>query len=394
MQWSKEFWQKALWIGLYTFSILVIALWEHLHLSSSWIKIAVLVCLGVAIVITTTRNQQNEQEEKVQKNVSKQEYEKVLQMYDDFETVTLRIADLSSKQIVASREQTQDAIVTLSKRFKNLVEQINIALLSSRETTKKFESKHETLDLLEIFDNSKARLDKVVENRKNSRNTLLAQVQELANQINSLGKLTEEIEIISSRTGLLALNASIEASRAGKNGLSFTVVANEVRTLSQKTTKITKDITDAVDDISESMSETVINAISVSEQDTITEMDAHETINKVLKDIHQLTMGLSESSDFLREESLSIRNEISDILVALQFQDRTSQILTHVCNSYAMFGKEVEMARSQRKEGEIHGINSEGIMRELKKGYTTGEQHRIHGGEAAGEVMSEEIDYF
>ena len=117
-------------------------------------------------------------------------------------------------------------------------------------------------------------------------------VQDLATQTRDIGKVLEVIRSISDQTNLLALNAAIEAARAGEAGRGFAVVADEVRTLAYRTQESTREIEQMIAGI-QAGTHQAVGAMGASTLRASSTLQATEAAGKALEEIfvavHQIT---------------------------------------------------------------------------------------------------------
>lgn len=312
------------------------------------------------------------------------------------ESAVEQLCGLSAKQVDLSCAQTEEAIKTLSRRFAGLVEKLSSAVEASRSTAGELDGE-DSRNVIAVFEDSRAKLGQLVDKMADSarmRDKLRQQVGELVAHTDDLKKMASSVEDIASQTNLLALNAAIEAARAGEMGRGFAVVADEVRELSIQSGRAGVQIAEMVNRVNESMKQTLASAEQTSLEDQTAETEARETINSMMNQLSEVTGGLSESSEMLKEVSLGIIKEINDILVSLQFQDRVSQILSHVKQSMYQFSEVMADKQGQRQAGIYEPYDLSELLAKLHKGYTTQEQHRLHQGESAGGPDDVDIEYF
>lgn len=265
-----------------------------------------------------------QEEDKKQQEIEK--HQAALTLADKFDASIGQSLTVLGSSVFQMQDQTRD-MHQLAQKSQEEVELINQSCATLSDGLTSVASATEELsasvkDILSLVDQSSEVSDQAVE-----------RAQEMNKSINSLHAGSKQIENviglineIAERTNLLALNATIEAARAGEAGKGFAVVANEIKNLSNQTSKAIEEISNLIGSI---QSEVVGAVSSANEIDTVIHKmsDISSGITGAVTQQNKATMDISASAQQSSQNCNLILERAQQVLAAL---NSSNEAMDHV----------------------------------------------------------------
>ena len=219
-----------------------------------------------------------------------------------------------SEQLNSSSKEFEKTIEQMREKASRIIEsikQMSIAIIEvAKNSSSSAQKAQETEKVVDYGTKSVQDVAREMKNIEKTVSAVSATITELGSSSEKIGEIIGVINDIADQTNLLALNAAIEAARAGEQGRGFAVVADEVRKLAERTTKATKEI------------ESMILSIQRNTQDAVTSMQkGQEEVSKGAEIAGKSAEAISNINSLM----LKLKEMITQIATASEEQSQVSE---------------------------------------------------------------------
>jgi methyl-accepting chemotaxis protein len=230
---------------------------------------------------------------------------------------------------------TESSAIEIGEKVRFIYEKAQQHMAESNEINAQFSGSAKEVEgissnasLTQVLSNAmgllKEMLEMMDENSKLNRDYSKL-IDEILVNTATINKITEDIQYISDQTNLLALNAAIEAARAGEHGRGFSVVAEEVRKLSDRTNQASSDITQIVGKVNHSI-QNISDSLGLNLEKTESKKaSVDKAVSSIISSAKDSTEVFSKLVENAVISSESVARSIDEIIMSLQFQEITKK---------------------------------------------------------------------
>ncbi|WP_425452764.1 methyl-accepting chemotaxis protein [Marinomonas piezotolerans] len=216
---------------------------------------------------------------------------------------------------------------------------------------------------------------------------LLNKVNKIHDEMPEITKALKDIDEIAEQTNLLALNAAIEAARAGEAGRGFAVVADEVRSLSNRSSGFSDAIQARLQAMQSQVAELTHSMERLAAHDVTYIMESKKSMNTALGHIVDKAVSDSQVTAELDTLTHKLESAIFDATRGLQFDDINSQNIQYTIDTIDLIVEQLPAL----KDHSVHDI--ENVFKEKLDAITERRQQK-HNPVSQQDIESGDIDLF
>jgi methyl-accepting chemotaxis protein len=250
----------------------------------------------------------------------------VAQRYGDA-TMSLR------KQIHDVTDQVDQAATTIANSFQAVIQKATIQarqameLLEGTQGAATDGTPQSLKDFIRVSDERLTRMADEVVRVADLSIKMVEELDAVQKRTQAIDGFLVDVEKLADQTNLLALNADIEAARAGDQGRGFSIVAHEVRRLSQRSHEFSDRIRDHLHEVRESLTKTYGDMRKLSAADAKHALKIKDEVLKLTSSLDGKNREVAQTVSSINEISREIAQDVQNVVISLQFHDITSQQL-------------------------------------------------------------------
>lgn len=244
--------------------------------------------------------------------------ERITESIEETRRASREVSD-SVQEIADGAERQDETIQSSADELNDLSATIEEVASSAQEVAK---TTQETAELGETGrEYASATFEEISGIESNVREAV-TEVEELNDEMDTIGEVVELIDTIADQTNMLALNASIEAARAGEAGEGFAVVANEIKSLAEETSDATEEIALLIHEVQQKTARTTSDMQEMGDRietgvETVEEaVEVLESISDQVEEANTAVQSISAATDdqaTTTESVVSLMDEVSEI---------------------------------------------------------------------------------